>query len=143
MPAAYVFRVRFRPDAPRVRLDPPEFETVLRIPAAEPPVPDAEREADVEADRRRRGPVDWLFFRDNLWRGEVNDESYFRETATDLLGVDVVAISFSELRTDDAYLTRLRAAIEADLGAFNADDADETLHKYLGSSIHVVDADAV
>lgn len=131
MPAAYVFRVRFRPDAPRIRLDPPEFETVLRVPAAPPG-----EDADVDP----RAPADWLFFRDNLWRGEVNDESYLRKRFTDLLGVDVVDCSFSELRTDESYLERLREAIDADLTAFNADDADEVFHKYLGSSIHVVES---
>ena len=131
MPAAYVFRVDFRLDAPRVRLDPDRFETVLRVPAPDP------------GDDDPAGPVDWLFFRDNLWRGEANDETHLNRTASDLLGVDAVAVSFSELRTDEAYLSALRREIEADLGAFNAADADEVLHKYLGSSIHVVDADAV
>lgn len=131
MYAAYVFRVAFHLPTDEVRLDPNRFETVLRLPAADP---------DEEAPE---APVDWLFFRDNLWRGEANDESHLRETTSDLLGVDVVDVSFSELRTDEAYLAALRRAIEADLSAFNADDADEVLHKYLGSSVHVVDTDAV
>lgn len=148
MRAAYVFRVRFRPDAPRVRLEPPEFETVLRVPAADPPAADdASEPADTEpADgdgHPSRSPIDWLFFRDNLWRGQANDEAHLRRVATDLLGVDVVEISFSELRTDQAYRSDLRRAIEADLPAFNAEDADEVLHKYLGSSVHVVDAENV
>lgn len=131
MSAAYVFRVAFRLPTEGVGVDPNRFETVLRVPAADP---DAAAPA---------GPVDWLFFRDNLWRGEAGDEAHLRATASDLLGVEVVDLTFSELRTDEAYLAALRRAIEADLVTFNADDADEVLHKYLGSSIHVVDADAV
>lgn len=124
MNAEYVFRVRFRldPADPDVSVEPATFETVLRKRAAPP---------DEE---------NWLFFRDNLWRGEVNDEAHLRELAADTLGVDVLSVSFSELRTDDAYLTALREAIAADLEAFKADDVDEVLSKYLGSSIRVEDA---
>lgn len=125
MDAAYVFRVRFRLDASGVRLDPREFETVLRLPVVDP-----EDDAD---------PDGWLFFRDNLWRGEAADERYLRETASDLLGVDVTSVHFSELETDRASLERLREAIAADLAEFNADSVDEVLHKYLGSSIRVTD----
>jgi len=119
MDAAYVFRVRFRLDPQGVRPDPAEFETVVERPAPTP------------------GEDGWRLFREWLWRGELNDEPRFREVAGDWLGVPVVAASFSELRTDRAYLDALREAIEADLDTFNADDAEEVLHKYLGSSIHV------
>lgn len=122
MDAAYVFRVRFRLDPAGVRLNPNEFETVLRIPVADP------REDDSD---------DWLFFRDNLWRGDVNDETHFRRTATDLLGVDVTSVTFSELETDAETLAVLRETIAEHLEKFNADDVDEVLHKYFGSSIHV------
>ncbi|SEO29553.1 hypothetical protein SAMN04487948_101588 [Halogranum amylolyticum] len=125
MTAEYVFRVRFRLDAPDVRLDPREFETVLRLPAVDP-----ESEDD---------PDGWLFFRDNLWHGEANDERHLRQTASELLGVDVTSISFSELAIDAAELETLRAAIAENLAEFNADDVDEVLHKYLGSSIRVTD----
>jgi len=47
-------------------------------------------------------------------------------------------VSFSELRTTEAYLDDLKAAIADDLDAFNADTVSEVLKKYLGSSIHVV-----
>ena len=125
MTAEYVFRVRFRLDATGVHLDPQTFETVLRLPAVDP--------ADDE------DPDGWLFFRDNLWRGNAADERHLRETASDLLGVDVTSVHFSEFETDRASLDRLREAIAADLDEFNADSVDEVLHKYLGSSIRVVD----
>ncbi|SDM51739.1 hypothetical protein SAMN04487949_1931 [Halogranum gelatinilyticum] len=125
MNAAYVFRVRFRLDASDVRLDPQEFETVLRLPVVDP---------DDEDD-----PDGWLFFRDNLWRGDAADERHLRTTASDLLGVDVTSVHFSELATDRASLERLREAIASDLEEFNADSVDEVLHKYLGSSIRVTD----
>lgn len=125
MHAAYVFRVRFRLDPADARVDPNEFETVLRVPA-DPP-----------------GEDGWLFFRDNLWRGEANDERHLRAEAESLLSVTVTAVSFSELETDPEYLSALKAAIEteiADTGGtntFNADGVDEVLSKYLGSSIRV------
>ncbi len=50
-------------------------------------------------------------------------------------------VTFSELRTDRPYLDALRDAIGAQLGEFRADTVDETLKKYLGSSIHVVSPD--
>jgi hypothetical protein len=121
--ASYVFRVRVRFDAePGVAVDPATVETVVVRDAPEP------------------GEEGWLFFRDHLWRGEAADESHLRTLATDWLGgVDVEAASFSELRTDRAYLDALREAIAGDLAAFNADGVDEVLHKYLGSSVRVVD----
>jgi hypothetical protein len=132
--AEYVFRVTFRlePVDPDLSADPERFETVLRKRAAEP------------------GEDGWLFFRDALWRGEVNDEAYLRERVEELLvgrssggerenrrGLVVEQVSFSELVTDEAYLSALREAMGADLEAFRADDAEEALHKYLGSSIRV------
>lgn len=117
--AAYVFRVRFRLDPNEGRVDPNEFETVLRIPAAEP------------------GAEGWLFFQRHLWRGEIGDESHFRSVAENHLGVPVEAVTFSELETDQRYLDALTDEIAADLSRFNADSVDEVLHKYLGSSIHV------
>ncbi len=119
MNADYRFRVTFRLHPTNARVDPDRFETTMVIPAAEP-----------------RDPG-WLLFRDRLWRGEIGDPATFREFASDRLGVDVVTVEFAELRTDDAYRSALREAIEADLTRFNADSADEVLHKYLGSSIHV------
>jgi len=122
--AAYVFRVRFRLDPDAVRVDPNEFETVLRIPAADP------------------GAEGWLFFQRNLWRGEIGDESHLRSVAEDHLGVPVESISFSELETDPSYLDYLKDEIAADLALFNADSVDELLHKHLGSSIHVQSGDS-
>jgi hypothetical protein len=121
--AEYVFRVTFRlePTDPDVSVDTERFETVLRRRAATP------------------GEDGWLFFRDNLWRGEANDEAHLRELTEAVLGVDVTSVEFSELRTDEAYLGALREAIAADLGTFRADGVEEVLHKYLGSSIRVAD----
>jgi hypothetical protein len=122
--AAYVFRVRFRLDPDKGRVDPNAFETVLRIPAAGP------------------GEEGWLFFQRNLWRGEIGDKSHFRSVAEDHLGVPVESITFSELETDDRYLDALKDEIAADLTLFNADSVDEVLHKYLGSSIRVQSGDS-
>ncbi|MUW14051.1 LWR-salt protein [Halorubrum sp. CBA1125] len=119
MDAAYVFGVAFRLDPDGAAVDPERFETTMELPAADP------------------GEAGWLFFRDRLWRGEVGDEASFRRLASERLGVEVVAASFSELRADEAYVDALRSAIAADLARFNADSVDEALHKYLGSSIHV------
>ena len=80
--AAYVFRVRFRLDPDEVRVDPNEFETVLRMPAAEP------------------GDEGWLFFQRNLWRGNIGDEGHLRSVAEDHLGVPVASVSFSSSRYD-------------------------------------------
>ena len=122
MDAEYVFRVRFElePADPDVSVEPDAFETVLRRRAATP------------------GEDGWLFFRDNLWRGELGDEGHFRELTEDALGVPVRSVSFSELRTDEAYLEEFRTAVGENLEAFRADTVEEVLSKYLGSSIRVV-----
>jgi hypothetical protein len=118
--AAYVFGVTFRLEpAAGVHVAPERFETTL------------ERRADPP------GTEGWLFFRDNLWRGETNAETHLCELASEALGVEVVAVDFRELRTDETHLASLREAIEADLELFRAEHVDEVLHKYLGSSIHV------
>jgi hypothetical protein len=126
MHAEYVFRVRFRL-APEggVSVAPQEFETVLRVPATDLGDPDDE----------------WLFFRDNCWRGEVADERHLRDRAEDLLGVTVVSVSFSELATDAAYLDALKAGIADDIEQFGDDTVSRVLTTYLGSSIRVVDAE--
>ena len=138
MDAEYVFRVTFRlePTDPDVSVDTERFETVLRRRAATP------------------GEDGWLFFRDNLWRGEANDEAHLRDRVAESLtgrrpggadgsprGLVVEDVSFRELRTDEAYLAALRAAIADDLDAFRAEDVTEVLHKYLGSSLRVEDGD--
>ncbi|AZH27250.1 hypothetical protein DU502_15320 [Haloplanus aerogenes] len=117
MDAAYVFRVTFRLDAPEVEVDPEQFETVVRKPAVEP------------------GTEGWRFFEAALWRGEVTDAAYLRSLAEDWLSVPVESVTFSELRTDEAYLDALRDAI-AGSGAFE-DTPQEVLHAHLGSSIRV------
>ncbi|MFB6195364.1 MAG: LWR-salt protein [Haloplanus sp.] len=119
MDAAYVFRVEFRLDPTDVSADPASFETVVSKPAAEP------------------GTEGWLFFRDALWRGEVSDERYLRSLAEDWLSVTVTSVTFSELRTDQAYLDALRSEIETGSETFDADSPRDVLHAYLGSSIRV------
>lgn len=119
--AAYVFRVRFRLAGEGVRLDPETFEATLYRPADVP------------------GEPGWLFFRDNLWHGEVGDPDHLRSTAAETLDVEVLELSFAELRATASYLEALREAIAADLTAFRADTVDEVVSNYLGSSIRVVD----
>ncbi|MFC6824236.1 LWR-salt protein [Halopelagius fulvigenes] len=120
MRAAYVFKVRFALEtAPGVETDPRAFDAVVEL-DADPP-----------------GEGDWLFFRDALWRGEVNDERYARELAAEWLSAPVESVSFRELRTDEEYLDALKSEIADNLDLFNSDAVDETLTKYLGSSIHV------
>jgi hypothetical protein len=121
--AEYIFRVRFHlaPQAD-IRLDPQRFETTLFWPAASP------------------GEEGWLFFRNHLWRGEVNDEPHLRDLAP--LDIPVEAIEFRELRTNSAYLDALKEAIAEELdvqsSAFrNATSVDEVLKNHFGSSIHV------
>lgn len=120
--ARYVFGIVFRlePESRDLDVRPETFETTLF------------READ------QPGEPGWRFFRDNLWRGEVNHPEHVRELAAEGLGVPVDSVTFRELRTTETYHEQLRSAIADDLQAFNADDVDEVLNKYLGSSIHVV-----
>jgi len=121
--AEYVFSVRLdlSPADPELRLDPATVETTLFRTAADP------------------GETGWLFFRDNLWRGEVNDPDHLRESAEDALGLEVRSVEFRELRTEAAYVEALKAEIAENLDLFNADDTAEVLRKYLGSRIHVTD----
>jgi len=122
MEGVYVFRVAFHLEpAADVSVRPRSFEATLR------------RRADAPGDDG------WLFFRDNLWRGDVADDDHARALASDALGVPVDDVAFRSLRADEAYVDALREAVAADLSAFNADDADEVFSKYLGSSIDVVD----
>lgn len=122
--AEYVFHVRFHlaPQAD-VRLDPQTFETTLFRPADRP------------------GVEGWLFFRNHLWRGEVNDEQHLRELAEAILDVSVETIAFRELRTNPSHLDSLKEAIERELDTQrtfgNAASVDEVLKNYFGSSIHV------
>jgi len=120
--ARYAFRVTVRldPSPPGTTVDPATFETTLSREAAPP------------------GEDGWLFFRDNLWRGELSDPERFRALTENALGVTVAEVSFSELRTDEAYLDALRDEVGASLEEFNADTVDEALSKYLGSSIRVL-----
>ncbi|MFB6107820.1 MAG: LWR-salt protein [Haloplanus sp.] len=117
--ASYVFRVRFRLDLAGVSADPETFETVVRKPAPTP------------------GDPGWLFFRDELWRGEVGDEAHLRSLAETWLSVPVVSVSFSELVADESYLSALRDAIETHPEAFDGDAPRAVIHRHLGSSIRV------
>lgn len=130
MEASYVFRVTFRLSPEAVDLEPRRFETVMRAPAADPGA-DAEDVTDAA--------VDWEFFQRVLWRGEANAPDHLREWASEHLGLEVESVSFSELAMDGAYREALRAEVATDLERFRADDVDEVLHKYLGSSVRVTD----
>ena len=122
MDAAYVFAVRFRLDpAGGVRVDPRVFETRLRRPA-DPP-----------------GEPGWLFFRDNLWRGDLGDPDRFRTVAEDALDVPVESVEYRALETDREYYEALQSEISTDLSPFKADTTTEVLNKYLGSSVEVRD----
>jgi hypothetical protein len=123
MEAAYVFRVRFRLEPRGLRVTPDEFETVAEWPAPAP------------------GEPGWRLFHEHLWRGEASDPAHLRELFADRLGVAVAAVSFSELRTDRAYLDAFEAAIAADLDRFGGDSVREVRHRHLGSSVRVVDAE--
>jgi hypothetical protein len=118
--AEYVFRVRVAPRTPEgVRLEPPTVETTL-FRRAPPP-----------------GEEGWLFFRDELWRGELSNPEHFRRETADALGVPVSTVEFAELRTDEAYWSALRSAVADDPG-FEG-DPERTLTNYLGSSVRVTD----
>lgn len=119
--AEYVFRarIRLRPDAPDLRVEPATVETVVYKEAPPP------------------GEDDWLFFRDNCWRGELNAPDVLRDQLAESLGVTVDEVTFQELQTDEAYYEALKAAIAADLDRFNADSVSEVVSKYLGSSIRI------
>lgn len=121
MDARYVFAVRFRvePSAEGVSVEPNEFETRLY------------READPP------GEEGWLFFRNNLWRGEINDEDHFRQLTEEVLDETVLSVEYRALETDEEYLAALKDEIGEDLGTFNADSVSEVLNKYLGSSLEV------
>ena len=122
MDAAYVFAVRFRLDPDRgLGVEPETFAVRLRRPADAP------------------GDSGWLFFRDNLWRGDLADPKGFRDMTADALGVPVDAVEYRALETDREYYDALRAAIGDDLAPFNADSVDEVVSKYLGSSVEVTD----
>ena len=82
-----------------------------------------------------------MFFRDNLWRGEVNDERHFRQLTEEALGETVLSVEYRALETDADYLAALKETIGDDLDAFNADSVAEVLNKYLGSSLEVEDGD--
>jgi len=118
--ATYVFSVRFRlsPDA-SVSVEPATFETTLRRPADLP------------------GEDGWLFFRDNLWRGDVNDQPHARELAEGALGVPVESVEYRRFDADAEYYDALKAAIAEDLELFKADSVSEVLTKYFGSSVEV------
>jgi len=122
MDAQYAFAVRFRLDPDyEVRVEPQVFETRMERVAVEP------------------GEDGWLFFRDNLWRGELGDRDHFRELTADALGVPVDSVEYRALETDREHYDALREAIAADLALFKADSVDEVVSKYLGSSVEVTD----
>jgi hypothetical protein len=122
--ARYVFRVRFRLDAPAVETDPASFETVVRRPAAPP--------GDAAGE--------WRFFEQWLWRGDLTDPDRFRSVAAGWLSVPVERVRFSEFLTDAAHLSAWTDAVAAELDRYNADSARAVRHNHLGSSIRVVES---
>lgn len=78
-----------------------------------------------------------VVFRDDLWRGEVDDEGHLRDPAEDSLDVSADSVSLGALRTDEAYLDALKAEIGDSLAPFNADTVPEVVSKSLGSSVEV------
>lgn len=124
--AEYVFRVELQlsPAGGDLRVEPASTEVTLYKSAAAP------------------GEEGWLFFRDELWRGEVNDYDHLRRLAEERLDVEVRSIEFRELRTDEAYYAALKDEIVADLELFRADDVAEVVNKYLGSRVHVRERDS-
>lgn len=127
MDGRYVFRVdiRLEADEPDVRLEPSTAETTVTV----------------FRDAPEPGTEGWLFFRDTLWRGELGDDAYGRQLAEEWLGEPVESVSFRELQVDEAYLEALQDAIADDLAAFNAENVDEVLSKYLGSSVRVLEGE--
>jgi len=122
MDGAYVFRVRFRVAATDdASVSPAAFETTFRYAAPAP------------------GTDGWLFFREYLWRGDVTDHEHARRFVDDRVDVSVERVEFRSLRADREYVDALRDAVADDLDAFNADDVDAALSKYLGSSVDVVE----
>ncbi|APX95181.1 LWR-salt protein [Natronorubrum daqingense] len=125
MEAQYVFRARLHLESerPDVHLEPSTAEPTVTVffDAAEP------------------GTDGWKFFRETLWRGEVNDEAYGCTLIEEWLDEPVESVSFRELQVDEAYFEALKDEIAADLEAFNADDVSAVLSKYLGSSIRVLE----
>lgn len=119
MSGQYVFNVRFRLDPSDVRVEPDRFETALY------------READPP------GEEGWLFFRDNLWRGELNSPEHFRDLAEAALDVPVERVEYRRFEVSEAGYGALKDAIAADLDQFNAEAVSEVLNKYFGSSIEV------
>lgn len=117
MNARYTFAVTIHLDPDTVEIDPDVFDTTLTRRAPPP------------------GDDGWLFFRDNLWRGDVTDKPHLRSETETALGVTVLDIEFTAFVTDEAYWTAFRDAIADDLGQFRADTVDDVVTKYLGSSV--------
>ncbi|WP_332899861.1 LWR-salt protein [Haladaptatus sp. CMSO5] len=119
--ARYVFEIRVRPESARddLTLSPAEMSVKLYKDAAQP------------------GEDGWLFFRDYLWRGNLNDATAFTRDLEDAFSLRVVGVEFKGLQTSTAYLDALKDEIHGHLDLFNADSVDEVVSKYLGSSIQV------
>lgn len=120
MPARYVFHVRFCLEPTTVTLHPQSFETTMYRAAGYPG----------EGD-------DWLFFRDNLWRGELADPEHFRALTEDALGVPVESVEYRRFEVDADHYDAFTDAIAADLEPFRDDSVAAVLNKYLGSSVEV------
>jgi hypothetical protein len=122
MDARYVFTVGFRLDPDyEVRVAPQRFDTRMQRVADDP------------------GEPGWLFFRDNLWRGEIGDPGHFRDLTADALGVPIESVEYRAFETDSEYYDALQEEIGAHLDLFKAESTPEVLNKYFGSSVEVQD----
>ncbi|MFB6137163.1 MAG: LWR-salt protein [Halobacteriaceae archaeon] len=121
--ARYRFAVTFRVASTGVSLDPDTFSATMTRPAAEP------------------GTGDWLFFRDNLWRGELADPAHARRLASDALGEPVLDVEYRAFECSPAHREALESAVAEALGEFRADSVEAALSKYFGSTIEVVETD--
>lgn len=117
MNGQYVFSVQFRLAPSGVRVEPAAFETAMFKRADSP------------------GEDGWLFFRDSLWRGELNSPEHFRELTQEALDVPVERVEYRRFEVGSDGYGALKEAIAADLDPFNAESVDEVLNKYFGSSI--------
>jgi hypothetical protein len=83
------------------------------------------------------GKEGWLFFRDNLWRGELNSPEHFRELTEAVLSVSVERVEYRRFEVSSEGYEELKDVIAEDLDQFNTDSMSEVLNNYFGSSIEV------
>lgn len=87
------------------------------------------------------GESGWLFFRDTLWRGEINDKDHMSRLLSEDIGAPIDQVSFRAFEVDCEYYEAFREAIAGDLDEFRAESVSEVINKYLGSRLEVAPAD--